>query len=74
MFPEMAAVVLLELRFWQPALQYRTGNITSLNALRGFRKQESSIVLIRSFEKGLAGRGGWREEILQRPEIQASFL
>ena len=26
------------------------------------------------FEKGLAGRGGWREEILQRPEIQASFL
>ena len=29
---------------------------------------------IRSFEKGLADRGGWREEILQRPEIQASFL
>ena len=29
---------------------------------------------IRSFEKGLADRGGWREETLQRPEIQASFL
>ena len=29
---------------------------------------------IRSFEKGLADRGGWREEILERPEIQASFL
>ena len=28
----------------------------------------------RSFEKGLADRGGWREETLQRPEIQASFL
>ena len=29
---------------------------------------------MRSFEKGLADRGGWREETLQRPEIQASFL
>ena len=29
---------------------------------------------IRSFGKGLADRGGWREEILERPEIQASFL
>ena len=28
---------------------------------------------IRSFEKGLAGRGGWREEILPLPEIQTSF-
>ena len=28
----------------------------------------------RSFEKGLADRGGWREETLQRPEIQAPFL
>ena len=28
----------------------------------------------RSFEKGLADRRGWREEILQKPEIQASFL
>ena len=28
---------------------------------------------IRSFEKGSADRGGWREETLQRPEIQASF-
>ena len=27
----------------------------------------------RSFEKGLADRGGWREEILQRPWIQASL-
>ena len=27
----------------------------------------------RSFEKGLAGRGGWREEILPIPEVQASF-
>ena len=29
---------------------------------------------IRSFEKRLADRGGWREEILHMPEIQASFL
>ena len=31
---------------------------------------------LRSFEKGLADRGGWREEILHMPEIlnQASFL
>ena len=29
---------------------------------------------IRSFEKGLADGGGWREEILPMPEIQASFL
>ena len=28
----------------------------------------------RSFEKGLADRGGWREEILHMPGIQASFL
>ena len=27
---------------------------------------------VRSFEKGLAGRGGWREEILPMPEIQTS--
>ena len=26
------------------------------------------------FEKGLADRGGWREEIPHMPEIQASFL
>ena len=26
------------------------------------------------FRKGLADRGGWRKEILQKPEIQASFL
>ena len=32
------------------------------------------MILIRSFEKGLADRGGWREEILHMPEIQASFL
>ena len=31
-------------------------------------------ITIRSFEKGLADKGGWREESLQRPEIQASFL
>ena len=30
-------------------------------------------VNIRSFEKGLADRGGWREEILHMPEIQAFF-
>ena len=29
---------------------------------------------VRSFEKGLADRGGWREEILPMPEIEASFL
>ena len=28
----------------------------------------------RSFEKGLADRGGWCEEILHMPEIQVSFL
>ena len=32
------------------------------------------ILTLRSFEKGLAGRGGWREEILPVPEIQTSFL
>ena len=30
--------------------------------------------MIRSFEKGLAGRGGWHEEILPVPDIQTSFL
>ena len=29
---------------------------------------------VRSFVKGLGGRGGWHEEILPMPEIQASFL
>ena len=33
-----------------------------------------SPTAIRSFEKELADRGGWREETLHRPEIQASFL
>ena len=28
----------------------------------------------RSFEKGLADRGGWRKEILPTPEIETSFL
>ena len=28
------------------------------------------ITNVRSFEKGLADRGGWREEILHMPEIQ----
>ena len=32
------------------------------------------VVKFRSFEKGLADRGGWREDILRIPEIQASFL
>ena len=32
------------------------------------------VTVFRSFEKGLADRGGWREDTLQRPEIQASFL
>ena len=34
----------------------------------------SDILLIRSFEKGLADRGDWREETLHMPEIQTSFL
>ena len=34
----------------------------------------NSFKSIRIFEKGLAGRGGWREEILPMPEIQTSFL
>ena len=29
---------------------------------------------LRSFEKGLADRGGWREETLERPEIRAFFI
>ena len=29
---------------------------------------------VRGFEKRLADRGGWREEILPLPQIQASFL
>ena len=33
-----------------------------------------ACVKIRSFEKGLASRGGWREEVLPMAEIQASFL
>ena len=32
------------------------------------------VLTIRSFEKGLADKGGWREEVLHVPEIQASFL
>ena len=31
-------------------------------------------LFIRSFEKGVADGGGWREEILPVPQIQASFL
>ena len=26
------------------------------------------------FEKGLADRGGWRQEVLPKPEIEATFL
>ena len=37
-------------------------------------KSGNLVEIIRSFEKGLAERGGWHEEILHRPEIQASFL
>ena len=29
---------------------------------------------IRSFEKGLEDRGGWRQEVLSMPEIEATFL
>ena len=39
---------------------------------RGIYQIPSSM--FRSFEKGLADRGGWREETLHMPEIQASFL
>ena len=35
---------------------------------------EGTRLGIRSFEKGLADRGGWREEILDAPGVQASFL
>ena len=34
---------------------------------------DSVNATIKDFEKGLADRGGWREEILPMPEIQASF-
>ena len=36
--------------------------------------QSVSKWTLRSFEKGLAVRGGWREEILPMPDILASFL
>ena len=29
---------------------------------------------LRGFEKGLADRGGWHEEIFPMPEVQASFF
>ena len=34
----------------------------------------SLIRVIRSFEKGLADKGGWRQEIFLMPEIRTSFL
>ena len=40
-------------------------------AEESFRNCQYHII---SFEKGLADRGGWREEILPLPEIQAPFL
>ena len=57
----------------------RTGNIA---VRRGFVLPvllqklvgEFFFCSVRGFEKGLADRGGWREEILHMPEIQASFL
>ena len=39
------------------------------DTLRIFQKEKNQ-----KFRKGLAGRGGWREEILPMPEIQTSFL
>ena len=38
------------------------------------RGKSLSSAAIRSFEKGLADRGGWRQDILPMPEIEASFL
>ena len=35
---------------------------------------KSAFVSVRSFEEGLADRGGWRKEILPTPRIQAFFL
>ena len=39
-----------------------------------WKSAEKSASEIRSFEKGLADRGGWSEDALHRPEIEASFL
>ena len=36
-------------------------------------RQPDFADLVRGFEKGLADRGDWGEEILPMPEIQASF-
>ena len=33
-----------------------------------------SLGIVRSFEKGLAVRGGWRAELLPMPGIPTSFL
>ena len=39
-----------------------------------FPQKGGLVFRFRSFDKGLADRGGWREEIRPMPEIEASFL
>ena len=46
---------------------------TNRNRAEPNRGHPLFLYFVRSFEKGLADRGGWREEILERPEIQAPF-
>ena len=49
------------------------GNLV-LTIFQGKKVLDFVTKFLRSFEKGLADRGGWREEILPVPETQASFL
>ena len=51
-------------------------NRRRLNIFRGrfaFCKELLTTLLVSSFEKGLAGRGGWREEILLMPTDSGLF-
>ena len=53
----------------------RNAPLTSQRLYYGQRPiRTRPLCKIRSFEKGLADRGGWREEILPMPEIEASSL
>ena len=65
--------------FRKHAVWGQHGHIQRVGVGNGQRCARNSLVwthyvLNRSFDKRLADRGGWREEILPVPEIQASFL
>ena len=58
-----------------PPILAKIGDIIPGAFYREFREFMRILTnFLRSFEKGLADRGGWREEIFHMPEIQASFL